>query len=162
MRGYIHLHDCPLMKNDIHRENDLKDDSPCTIMPTTTTTTSCLSSKDNQSSSRYQQHRIYLSSEYQLNEYDVICGRGSTCYDHIGNVRFRQLVQQHLTSYMYATNKNDKTAILQHIIDEIRSRTPTVGGGFVKKDKNLNRYYEVGDFLAVRIFMDSLGIFTLY
>jgi hypothetical protein len=146
MRGDIHLRDCPLM-NDIHRENDLKDDSPCFIMPTETST--FLSSKDR--SPRHQQHRTYLSSEYQLNEYDVICGRGTTCYYHIGNVRFRQLVQQHLTSYMNTTNKYDKTAVLQHIINEIRQRTPTVGGGVVKKDKCVHRYYEVGDFLAVCI-----------
>jgi hypothetical protein len=83
----------------------------------------------------------------------VICGRGSTCYDHIGNVRFRQLVQQHLSSYMNASGKYEKTTILQHIIQNIRQTTPTVGGGFVKKDKCMNRYYEVGDFLAVNIYL---------
>jgi hypothetical protein len=104
---------------------------------------------------RQRRHRSYLSAEYQLNEYDVICGRGSTCYDHIGNVRFRQLVQDHLTSYMNATTKHDKTAIIQTIIDQIRQTTPTLGGGFVKEDKSMNRYYEVGDFLAVCLSLQS-------
>jgi hypothetical protein len=95
-------------------------------------------------------NRVYLSSDYVLNEYDVICGRGVTCYNHMGNIRLRQLVQQHVASYRKATNKYDKTLLLQSIIDQIRRITPTPGGGFVKKDKNTGRYYEVGDFLAVR------------
>jgi hypothetical protein len=101
---------------------------------------------------------IYLSTDYILNEYDVICGRGRTCYDHIGNVRFRTLVAGHLTLYHATKNKRDKTMLIQSIIAQIRHRTPTPGGGFVKKDKITGRYYEVGDFLAVCIICRNIYV----
>jgi hypothetical protein len=91
----------------------------------------------------------FLADDYVLNDYDVVCGRGRTCYNHKGNVRFRDIVQQQLGQYMKAKSKTDKTIVIYDIIQYVRQTTPTPGGGFVKKDHQTGHYYEVGDFLAV-------------
>jgi hypothetical protein len=96
-------------------------------------------------------NKKYLPHDYILNDYDVVCGRGRTCYNHKGNIRFRDIVQQQLSSYMDAKTKTDKTMVIYDIIQYVRRTTPTTGGGFVKKDHSTGRFYEVGDFLAVRI-----------
>lgn len=90
-----------------------------------------------------------LPSSYVLNDYDVVCGRGRTCFKHVGNVRFREIVSKHLQRYMKVNTKTDKTIVICTIVDFIRETSPTPGGGFVKLDKSTGRYYEVGDFLAV-------------
>jgi hypothetical protein len=109
--------------------------------------TSC--DDDDSRASTVQERTIFLSENYILNDFDVVCGRGRTCYNHPGNVRFRVIVKHHFQQYLDAPTKSDKTNVLQQIIQYIRQTTPTRGGGFVKKDKTMGRYYEVGDFLAV-------------
>jgi hypothetical protein len=45
----------------------------------------------------------YLPFGYQLNDHDVFCGRGTSCFKHVGNRHFRssdQFYPQH-TVYMY-------------------------------------------------------------
>ena len=88
-----------------------------------------------------------LPSDYVLGEYDVICGRGCRCFNHIGNKRFRKVVEAHLDRYSRAVTKTDKTTIICEIVIHVRSISPD--GGFVKKDPLTGRYFEVGDFLAV-------------
>jgi hypothetical protein len=91
-----------------------------------------------------------LPEDFVLSEYDVICGRGSRCFNHIGNQRFRELVQQYLDRYSSIASSSSKTrknAILCEVVNIVRSRSPK--GGFVKKKKTNGRYVEVGDFLAV-------------
>ena len=88
-----------------------------------------------------------LPVSYVLGEYDVICGRGSTCFNHIGNRRFRKLVAAHLDRYSMAKSKVSKNAILCDIVQYVRSKSPN--GGFVKKNRSTGRFVEVGDFQAV-------------
>jgi hypothetical protein len=88
-----------------------------------------------------------LPLEYKLGDDDVICGRGSRCFNHTGNKKFRKLVEEHLERYANTTCKFDKTNIICEIVNIVRQYTPN--GGFVKKDTSTGRYYEVGDFLAV-------------
>ena len=91
-----------------------------------------------------------LPVDYVLNENDVLCGRGLKCSEHIGNVRFRTIVNQNLCRYVNATRRPEKTFVLSSIVDEIRDASKS-GGGFVKYDPTTERYFEVGDYLAVRM-----------
>lgn len=83
---------------------------------------------------------------YVLGEYDVICGRGSTCFNHIGNQRFRKMVADSLDEYSGAAAKLEKTYIICDIVHRVRQQSPN--GGFVKKDPLTGGFFEVGDFLA--------------
>ena len=87
-----------------------------------------------------------LPENFVPGENDVICGRGRKAFNHIGNERFRQLVEKRLEEYSNAVAKLEKSYILSDIVCEVRQRSPD--GGFVKKDTNSGRWYEVGDFLA--------------
>lgn len=58
------------------------------------------------------------------------------------------MVAEMLTQYSDASTKLDKTYIICEIVNRVRKNSPS--GGFVKKDPMTGRYFEVGDFLAVR------------
>lgn len=100
-----------------------------------------------------------LPEGYELGESDVICGRGRKCFNHVGNQRFRKMVEDCLPKYAEATAKLEKTYIICEVVNMVRKNSPN--GGFVKKDPVTGRYFEVGDFLAVsmpllRIALDSV------
>jgi hypothetical protein len=88
-----------------------------------------------------------LPENFVPGEFDVICGRGRRVFNHIGNERFRQLVATYLERYQHTSQKLEKSFILSEIVVAVRRATPS-GGGFVKKDNDSERWYEVGDFLA--------------
>jgi hypothetical protein len=94
-----------------------------------------------------------LPPEYKLGDDDVICGRGSRCFNHTGNKKFRKIVEEHLDRYSNTSCKFDKTNIICEIVNIVRQYSPN--GGFVKKDTSTGRYYEVGDFLAVSFTMQK-------
>jgi hypothetical protein len=52
-------------------------------------------SEGNEQKSIKEQH----DSPYQLRDDDVYCGRGTQCYNHIGNQRFRSIIKQNLERY---------------------------------------------------------------
>lgn len=89
-----------------------------------------------------------LPEDYALSDFDVICGRGRRCFNHVGNQRFRKIVADMLPKYSDASAKLEKTIIICEVVNAIRRASPE--GGFVKKDPMTGRYFEVGDFLAVR------------
>jgi len=89
-----------------------------------------------------------LPEDYALSDYDVICGRGRRCFNHVGNQRFRKIVADMLPKYSDASAKLEKTIIICEVVNTIRRASPQ--GGFVKKDPMTGHYFEVGDFLAVR------------
>ena len=76
--------------------------------------------------------------------WSVLCGRGKDCYEHIGNRRFRLLVDINLPKYVAAKNKIVKSTIVVSILDAIREGTNHVGG-FVKYNAKTNRWVEVSD-----------------
>ena len=92
-----------------------------------------------------------LPLDYELGDDDVFCGRGCRCFNHIGNQRFRALVESQLERYSLATTKMDKTIVICEVVNYVRTKSPN--GGFVKKDPLSGRFFEVGDFLAVSIFI---------
>ena len=60
---------------------------------------------------------------------DVLVGRGKLCQDHIGNVRYRSLVDKYKDRYDRSSNF-DKTAIAFMIIKIVKEST----GRFLKED----------------------------
>lgn len=78
-------------------------------------------------------------------EFDVICGRGRSTFNHAGNKRFRDIVRQHLKSYSSATdNKTKKSNVISSVIKDIRSS----GGNFVKYRPETGRFENVSERLA--------------
>lgn len=65
--------------------------------------------------------------------YDVLCCKSSLAYDHVGNRRFRVLIECHKSTYESAgSNKMLKTQLVNSIIQSIKS----AGGSFlVRADK---------------------------
>jgi hypothetical protein len=92
--------------------------------------------------------RRFLERCYRLGDNDVFCGRGSVGFNHIGNQRFRTIIEASLERYMNANLRTEKSSIIFEIVDRIRLLSPT--GGFVKKDVATGLFYEVGDLVAVR------------
>lgn len=92
------------------------------------------------------QNMTALPLDFVPGENDVICGRGRKAFSHIGNERFRRLVEGRLAEYSSASSKLEKSYILSDIVVEVRQISPN--GGFVKRDTQSGRWYEVGDFLA--------------
>ena len=88
------------------------------------------------------QNMTALPHGYSPGEHDVICGRGRKAFSHVGNERFRKLVESRLAEYSSASAKLEKSYILSDIVCEVRRRSPT--GGFVKRDTTTGHWYEVG------------------
>ena len=75
-----------------------------------------------------------LSNDFTLGDKDVICGRGTTWFNHIGNERFRDLIKSKLDRYLKSIAKVDKTLLIYEVVSEVRANSPN--GGFVKLDKS--------------------------
>jgi len=75
-----------------------------------------------------------------VNNNDVLCGRGGGTNTQIGNRRFRALVQDFQPTYLLSRRK-EKPLIARTIVLIIRNR----GGRFLKKDDGNGMLFEVGD-----------------
>lgn len=98
-----------------------------------------------------------LAIDFIASDEDAICGRGSNCFNHTGNRKFRQIIDSNLIQYSNALTKFEKTTMICNIVNYIRTNSPT-GTGFVKKDLDSGRYFDVGDYMAVRC--SSFVLFT--
>uniref|UniRef100_A0A6U1PBE7 DUF6824 domain-containing protein n=1 Tax=Cyclophora tenuis TaxID=216820 RepID=A0A6U1PBE7_CYCTE len=104
------------------------------IPKTTTTTTNKKKKKKNKE----------LSAGYEPGNYDVLCGRGKSALNHIGNRRFRTVVAYHLPKYLALKSRSDKTSLAMKIVASVRSQ----GGQFLKQDPDTHVWYEIGDKMA--------------
>ena len=86
----------------------------------------------------------YLPEHYELGEYDVFCGRGSKCLNHIGNHRFRILIDSNMDRYINARNRFEKNVIIKEIVNHVKNRN----GEFVKQDLETWKYYAISDTMA--------------
>lgn len=77
---------------------------------------------------------------------DVMCGRGGGTNNHIGNIRFRQLVNGHKLRYLAAT-KSEKPMVSREVVTIWRSLVPP--GRFLKQqtsaDGKSGLWSDVGD-----------------
>lgn len=88
-----------------------------------------------------------LPLDYSLCENDVYVGRGGLYRYHVGNMCFNDLILANLDRYYSASTRTEKTLLIYEIVDQVRANSPH--GGFVKRDNNTGRWYEVGDAVAV-------------
>lgn len=88
-----------------------------------------------------------LDAAFEPGSFDVVCGRGKGSYNRPGNKFFRALVVTFIPQYLSARSKVDKSAVLNSIIDKVRSFTnPDTGlpAQFVKHSKNTG-WIKIGD-----------------
>lgn len=81
----------------------------------------------------------------QINNNDVLCGRGGATNSHIGNRAFRQFVKEYKDKYLRA-KKKEKPSVAGEIVDKIRSLDPP--GRFLKKDRDTGYWLDIGDIRA--------------
>lgn len=81
-----------------------------------------------------------LPENYDPTELDICSGRGKRNWNHAANVAFRTLIQSQVEAYMAAKSKNEKTAIVINILEEMRTK----GYHFLKTNKE-GRWYDMGD-----------------
>jgi hypothetical protein len=90
---------------------------------------------------RPQKPSDLLPEDYEPTPLDVCSGRGKRNWNHSGNVAFRDLIQHTTPAYMQAKSKNDKTAIVCNIVEEMRA----LGCQFLKQHNATGRWYDIGD-----------------
>lgn len=96
----------------------------------------------------------------ELNDNDVLLGRGTERNEYIGNRRFRSLVEQHREAYKFANGSDAKRKVARKIIDQIHE----LGGRFleeVKTDKPAHDveegvWIEVTESIAIQKCMQAL------
>lgn len=70
---------------------------------------------------------------------DVLCGRDSNSTQHVGNRRFRSLVQSYCERYQLAQKRSEKTQITREVINIIHGD----GGRFLRFDEKLGCWVQV-------------------
>jgi hypothetical protein len=90
---------------------------------------------------RYSTFSAPLGRDYQINNYDVMCGRGKHALNSIGNRRFRITCGMHLEQYLNSKTRAEKSARVTQIVEIVRSS----GGHFVKQDATTKQWFEIGD-----------------
>lgn len=58
-----------------------------------------------------------LCIDYQPNSTDIICGRGNAVKLHSGNIRFLQIVNDHLKKYSIASSKLERSMIVSDVVE---------------------------------------------
>lgn len=77
-------------------------------------------------------------------QHDVICGRGKISRDHVGNRRFRTIVNRHKKRYRDAETKDDKTRVSLSVLDIVRNSCDPPGR-FLKLNLETGTWYDVGE-----------------
>jgi hypothetical protein len=84
---------------------------------------------------------------YIPSEWDVCCGRGKQNWNMTGNVNFRKLIRASVARYVAASLRNEKTAVVISVFDEIRRQ----GAHFLKQQEQHGSsgcWYDIGDVAA--------------
>ena len=77
---------------------------------------------------------------------DVLCGRGGSINNHIGNENYRIIVNRKKRVYLTARFKREKRLIAASIVQEVRSLDPP--GRFLARDSRNGTWYDIGDLKA--------------
>lgn len=79
-------------------------------------------------------------------EFDIVCGRSKLSQNHIGNHRYRALIEQNRDRYQTAKSRPEKTAITIELVEKIRGFRP--GGRFLLRDEDSGTWQDAGDAYA--------------
>jgi len=98
----------------------------------------------------------------QPTDNDVLCGRGGGINAHVGNIKFRGIIQKYKTNYILCKNKQEKANFSSMVLREIRSLTPP--GRFLTRsdapqDSRANshcRWVEIEDAKAIQKISQAL------
>lgn len=80
---------------------------------------------------------VQIISESELNEHDILCGRGSGPNDYCGNKHFLSLVARRRDEYLATKSRILKARIAQEVVNEIRSLNPP--GRFLERARRKNK-----------------------
>jgi hypothetical protein len=72
---------------------------------------------------------VKAKTTVQPGQYDVLCNRSSMAFNHIGNRRFRVIVENHASSYAEATGRSERSLMVHSIVKTIQG----AGGRFLTK-----------------------------
>ena len=86
---------------------------------------------------KQQQHATFVT---ELNDHDVLMGRGSPSSEYSGNLAFRQLVIDRRQDYLRCTRRNQKHGIAMEIIQAVIDR----GGRFLQRITTLEEAEKLG------------------
>lgn len=67
-----------------------------------------------------------LEPGFEPTQIDIICARGRRAYNHEGNQAFRKVLEQNLDKYKSATTKQQKTIVVNALLDEIKEKSQFV------------------------------------
>mmetsp|Transcript_25249 Transcript_25249/g.35604 ORF Transcript_25249/g.35604 Transcript_25249/m.35604 type:complete len:652 (+) Transcript_25249:309-2264(+) len=73
---------------------------------------------------------------------DVLCGRGGGTNNHVGNEKFRDLVNSQKVLYLHSC-KRDKPFVSRGIVRAVRAQNPP--GRFLQKNERTGLWYDIGD-----------------
>ena len=76
---------------------------------------------------------------------DIICGRGGKSNNHVGNTKWRKLVQENKELYI-SLPKREKMMVAIKIVKKIRNLIPL--GRFLQKNEKTGKWDEIGDIRA--------------
>lgn len=72
----------------------------------------------------------------QAGPYDVLCNRSRAAFNHVGNRRFRILVENYAASYSKIVTKTERSVMVEDIVKTIQC----AGGNFMRKSKDGNSW----------------------
>ena len=78
---------------------------------------------------RVKSTAVKAKTTVQPGQYDVLCNRSSIAFNHIGNRRFRVIVENHASSYAETTGRSERSLMVHSIVKTIQG----AGGRFLKK-----------------------------
>ena len=91
---------------------------------------------------------MLLPEDFEPLPYSVICGRGRSCAESVGNRRLQVICQLFIPKYATASKKEEKSVIVSDILQIVRGACPSPKQAFVKHDKSSGRWYQVETLIA--------------
>ncbi|CAB9518066.1 expressed unknown protein [Seminavis robusta] len=83
--------------------------------------------------------KLAARDDLGINANDVLCGRGKTSFNHVGNRRFRHIISESIDDYNNAGSRKAKSAVVKKVHDHIRA----TGGRFLKMDSSEREWVEL-------------------
>ena len=111
-------------------------------------TLSTTSNSSSSSSSKYSSKGMMLPEDFVPLPYSVICGRGRSCAESVGNRRLLVICQLFIPKYARASKKEEKSVIVSDILQIVRGACPSPKHAFVKLDKASGRWFPVETLIA--------------
>lgn len=81
------------------------------------------------------------SSTHYPSDIDICCGRGKGNWSHRGNHFFKQIIKQNAQRYSEARSRNDKTIVINRVIELMKQR----GARFLKRDEASGEWLDIGE-----------------